>query len=184
LEVKKFKKYVLTGGPCTGKTTILRGLEQRIYTVIPEVAREVIAEEKAKEKENPGYRGIFPHVNLYEFEKRIIDKQFEYEQKIIDEIVFLDRSLVDAVAYAELNGKNLGNDVYQRIRHAGYTKIFYLDQLPFYMQDRERKEHPRLARRIHEQIYKTYRQTGFDIVIVPPISIERRIEFILKNLKG
>jgi predicted ATPase len=38
----KIKKYVLTGGPGTGKTTVLEILSLRGYNIISETAREII----------------------------------------------------------------------------------------------------------------------------------------------
>ena len=38
------KRILLTGGPGTGKTTVLQNLEKRAYTCLPEVSREIIIE--------------------------------------------------------------------------------------------------------------------------------------------
>ena len=45
-----FPWYVLTGGPCSGKTTLIDELKQRGYSVFPEPARIVIASELAQGK--------------------------------------------------------------------------------------------------------------------------------------
>ena len=39
------KRYVLTGGPCSGKTTVLNILAKCGYPVVPELAREMIEKE-------------------------------------------------------------------------------------------------------------------------------------------
>ncbi len=40
--------FVLTGGPGTGKTTILENLKNKNYLCIPEVAREIIKDQVQK----------------------------------------------------------------------------------------------------------------------------------------
>ena len=52
------EKYIITGGPCTGKTTMLEQIAQKGFKKIEECAREIIQEEEAKIKQ--GYKGIFP----------------------------------------------------------------------------------------------------------------------------
>lgn len=42
------KKYVLTGGPSCGKTTLLDALEIRGYNILKEVARGVLKEREDK----------------------------------------------------------------------------------------------------------------------------------------
>jgi predicted ATPase len=37
--------YVVTGGPGTGKTTVLRELERKGFPCVPEVARQLIQEQ-------------------------------------------------------------------------------------------------------------------------------------------
>jgi len=46
----KSKWYVITGGPSSGKSTVLSCLEKMDYRIIPEAARVLIDEEMAKGK--------------------------------------------------------------------------------------------------------------------------------------
>lgn len=62
------EKYVLTGGPGTGKTTLLKELAKRGYQTVPEAARLVIQEEQRKEQ-GKGEQGILPWTDLYKFQK-------------------------------------------------------------------------------------------------------------------
>ncbi len=43
--MQKSNFYVLTGGPGSGKTSVLQELERRGYICIPEVARPIIKEQ-------------------------------------------------------------------------------------------------------------------------------------------
>ena len=162
-----------------GKTTILNELEKAGQMTVSEVAREIITEEQKKEN------GILPWTDLASFQGLVIQKQLRQEeelQKNHHKKIFFDRALVDNIAYAELGRVSLRSDLQLLIENADYKRVFFLEQLPSYQQDRERKEDRELARKIHEQLYQVYDRLGFDIVTVPVFdTIEARVNFVLKE---
>jgi len=183
------EKYIITGGPCVGKTKVLEGLEKVRQVTVPEAARAIIEEEERKEREIPDYQGILPQTKLVEFEEQVIARQLQQEMKIPSSAAkaFLDRSLADIIAYFELG--NIAPPVHlcKLIEEANYAKVFFLDRLPFYKKEKERKEDAELAKRIHEKLYGVYDRLGFDIVTVPvffpekEVNIEERVKFILSQ---
>ena len=179
------EKYIITGGPGTGKTEILKRLSKQGFATVPEVARQVIAEEQQKEKITSSYQGILPWTNLALFQDLVIERQLQQEAGLHGKNhkrVFLDRGLADNPAFAEVGNVTIRQDIYDLIELANYQRVFYLEQLPFYAQDQERKEDADLAKRIHEQLYRVYDRLGFDIVTVPVCSsIEERVQFVLKG---
>lgn len=176
-------KYVITGGPCTGKTHLLLHLEEKGYTVVEEAARAVIKEEIEKEKLLAGYKPIVPWKNFPGFQEAVKRKQVGLESRITGGIAFLDRSLIDNIAYARIHNVKINEDIYGYIEKASYTKIFFMDRLGFYGQDAERKETEEEAKVIHEAIYKAYCDMGFDPVIVPAIGSRKRAEFVLGRIR-
>jgi len=179
------EKYIITGGPCVGKTGILKKLQEVGENTLDEVAREIIAEEKKKEN------GILPSTNLAAFQALTMQRQLKREKEISftkPARIFQDRGLADSIAYREEAGLAVPDELYRLIEQANYTRIFFLEKLPFYIQDAERKESPELALRIHQRLYQVYDRLGFDIVTVPlgksaeeKASIEERVQFILKE---
>ncbi len=63
-----------------------------------------------------------------------------------------------------------------------YRKIFLLDRLPSYTKDYARVEDDTQAAKIHQILEETYCNLPFPVVRVPALSIEERVDFILKNL--
>jgi len=176
------EKYILTGGPGVGKTTILNELGKSGEMTLSEAAREIIAEEQKKEP------GILPWTNLAEFQKRTMQRQVQQEREAVQHKptrIFQDRSLVDSIAYAEVGGINVPDGLYELVEQANYSRVFFLEQLPFYKQDKERKEDSELAQRIHQRLYQVYDRLGFDLVPVPVCnSIEERVQFVLREAHG
>ena len=182
------EKYIITGGPGAGKTALLNELKKRGHIIVPEVARQIIAEEQAKEIANPNYKGIYPFTDLALFEDLVIERQLQYERKLPSSgKIFLDRALADPIAYAKVGNISLRNDLQRLIAQADYKRVFYLERLPFYHQDKERKESLELVERIHDGLYEIYDNLGFDIVRVPiyypekEANIEERIKLILRE---
>jgi predicted ATPase len=163
----RMKKYVISGGPNSGKTALLLELEQKGFAVLPETSRIVISQEQRKEQENPNYKVIFPWDNQEKFCKLFHQVQLKREKTLTGDIVFLDRSLVDPIAFAEIDGVKIDELVYEDIREANYNKIFIPDMLPGYKTDEQRKESPEKARLVHEKLFQVYDRLGFDILRVP-----------------
>jgi predicted ATPase/adenylate cyclase class IV len=171
------EKYILTGGPGVGKTTLVDSLSQKGFMTVPEVARQIIAEEQRKES------GILPWNDLQLFQELVIERQLGLESKIGRESkIFLDRGLADTIAFMEIGNLPIPSYLHDLIEQAGYTRVFYLEPLPFYVQDQERKEDQDLAKHIHEKLYRVYDRLGFDIVTVPVCNnIEERVQFVLNE---
>lgn len=103
---KNIKKIVITGGPCSGKTTGMSYLSQKLsdlgyrVIVVPEYATEIINS------------GISPNANIsvYDFQSNIVLGQLEREKRYLsfaksleDEkiVILFDRGTLDSKAYID-----------------------------------------------------------------------------------
>lgn len=169
------KKYVLTGGPGNGKTTIIEILASRGYAIVPEAARIVIDEEKVKESE------VLPWKNLVKFQARVVQKQLELEQEITAEITFLDRSIIDGHAYCQ-NGNIPTPEIVAELARDRYDLIFFVEPLGSYAIDDIRFETQSEAIMVHQAISSAYKEFGYELISVPPLSPDERVELILNHL--
>ncbi len=176
------KRFVLTGGPYSGKSTLLKALKDKGYAVIEETAREFIDKEMEKEKKDRSYEPKVPWISQKRFAIAFLPVQKEKENKTKGKIIFQDRSLVDPVAYCKAGGDNVEKEFSKAIKDAGYTKAFILDLLPGYKIDSVRKEGIEFRKDVHRMLKETYEHFGIPVVSVPVWSVDERLRFVLSNL--
>ncbi|MFP3189771.1 MAG: ATP-binding protein [Thermoproteota archaeon] len=170
--------YVISGGPCSGKTTLVNYLKNKGFYVVDEAARLVVE------------RGLFRKEDFINIEKRfelqkvISNIQIELENKVPDNTVaFLDRSLIDGVAYLWI--VNLEPDVnfIEECKKRNYKAVFILEQLENYTVDDVRYESYDMAKEIHKLIIKAYEFFGYQPFLIKRDSVEKRAEEVIKIVK-
>lgn len=178
------KGYVITAGPCSGKTSVIDELASRGYDTIRETARDVIDFQQQKEQ------GILPWTDLPAFQTLVITEQFRREAPFEGRTYFADRGIFDGEAYlAEQNilTPNWMRAIYEENLDR-YNKIFLLDPLSNYQKDDQRIESPERGIALTDYIGNTYRKYGFDVINVPVFegekkdSIRKRADFILERI--
>ena len=66
-------KYIITGGPCVGKTTVLEKLAFKGFETVSESSRIVIDYERKKAETDQLYNPIYPHTDLAKFQLLVLD---------------------------------------------------------------------------------------------------------------
>ncbi len=169
------KKYVLTGTAFTGKSTLLELLAARGYPVVPETARMIIEEEQKKGSD------ILPWKDLYKFQQKVVERQVLLESEVSGEHIFLDRGVLDSYAYSKAGNLALPKSFFEGA-HLRYHSVFILELLPGYQQDEVRKETSEHREAVHRAIRESYEEFGYKPVVIPVLSPEDRLEFILKHI--
>ncbi|MDY6789196.1 MAG: ATP-binding protein [Candidatus Nanohaloarchaea archaeon] len=167
---------ILTGGTNSGKTTIKEELSRRGYRVAPESARNHIDQmlsrgwEKQEVYEDP------------EFQQKVLERDKNLEEAIPDDLtVFMDRSLADCAAYMRYFYDEDPQPVIQEVR-GRYDNVFLLELLPF-EEDYARREDEEEAIETHREIEKAYEEAGYDLIKIPPVSVEERADMIEEHLE-
>lgn len=170
-------KYVLTGGPNSGKTSVINRLREKKFDVLDETAREAIRCLPCKPQNE---------LEFIELEKRIFTMQLTEEARIDSKpgIKFLDRGLPDIIAYCLLNALSIPKDFANRELFSNrYAGIFILERMPFLQDGGRIEKNDFEAQRAHERIIEAYRGYGYSLIQVPIFQIgragiEKRVEFI------
>jgi len=168
--------HVITGAPCSGKTSVIRELERRGYPVVHEVARALIRKTLAQGKTLEAIKA-----DALAFETRILRRKLKIETALPKEVtVFLDRAVPDSIAYFKAEGLDPAIPLAES-RQVRYRTIFLFERLGF-ESDAVRAENAATAENLEIWIDAAYRSLGYDIVRVPLLSVADRVEFILAAL--
>lgn len=168
--------YVLTGGPCAGKTTTIDELAKRGYPVVAEPARLIIEEKLAEGKT------IGEIVTDPDWLPSVIRRSLQLHTAAPEnETVFFDRGIADSIAYYHLNNRALEPESKTMIDSVRYQKVFLLDLVDF-RNDEARSESIEEARALHTLISNAYESLGYEIVRIPVMPVEERVNHILAHL--
>lgn len=163
---------VITAGPSAGKTSTLRALSAKGYWTVPESARLVIDQKVSEGYEPDEIREALP------FQEMLESKDREMEESVVPDtgVVFFDRSAADNIAYRRHYGTEVPGDLIEFCT-GRYSNVFLLEQLPF-EDDYARNEDEEEAKEIHAELRRTYERLGYEVVEVPLIPVDERVEFI------
>lgn len=176
--------FAISGGPCVGKTTIIKELGKLGFNIIPESARIVAENDERFKGKN------IKEINMAEFQKEILNMQIKLHEDFLlrnSSFAFSDRGFGDTIAYYKLNGLNFPGIKKDYVKNFRYAGVFILEPLKFYKTDGLRTETKEEQTKIHEEIEKSYGDLGYDLIKIPQMPIEGRIALILrfqKSLKG
>lgn len=169
--------YVITGGPGTGKTTVITMLEARGYATLPEMARLHIDEELARGKTLEEMER-----DEHAFQREVLRMQVEAEKRLPrTRTTFFDRGIPDTLAYYRFHRLEKDELITKAIAECRYHKVFMLERLPL-KPDYARTESEADQKEISRLIHEVYDSLPFPVVHVPKMSPEKRVEFILRNL--
>jgi len=171
---------VITGGPGTGKTTIIDGLIEKGYMCFPEISREIITEARKQ-----GIEQLFLEKPLL-FSELLLEgrkKQFQKAEKHTNSILFLDRGIPDILAYMHYIGDSYPAFFDHASKEHEYSKVFVLPPWEdIYESDEARYENFEQAKLIFNHLLETYQNYGYHLIEVPRGTVEERIKYILSQL--
>ncbi len=176
----KNRKIVITGGPGTGKSSIIHKLEAKGEKCLHEISRQVTLEAQKE-----GIDQLFLEKPLL-FSEMLLEgrlKQYHQAKDFESDHIFIDRGLPDVVAYMDYFDTNYPRVFHETCENHRYELIFILPPWrEIYTSDNERYESYEEALKISSYLYSTYRRYGYDPIEVPKLSVEERTNFILDKI--
>jgi len=167
---------VITGAPCSGKTAVIKQMQQRGFRVIHEAARACIDRQLQQ-----GLTLAEIKSDELAFERSILAAKTRLEAGLPeDETIFFDRALPDSIAYFILAGLDPAEPL-AKSALVRYRRVFIFERLPF-LTDPVRAEDEETAARLHLLIEESYRLLGYHPIHVPVLPVEERADFILQRL--
>ena len=175
------KRIVITGGPGSGKTTLINHIKRLGYSTMEEVSREIINEARKE-----GIDQLFLTDPML-FSQKLLESrllQFEKAKELDTDYVFYDRATPDITAYMDFIGSQYSAEFEKPCYTHLYDCIFLLPPWELiYTKDNERYETFTQAKKIYKSLCDGYKKYGYTIIEVPQASIEQRWDFISNYLK-
>ena len=177
------KRIVITGGPGTGKTSLVKSLEGNGYLCYHEIIRDLTTQEL--NGNDPSQFNTNPLAFVddpYSFNQRILQGRLQhYRQaaKSQSPVVFFDRGIPDVLAYMDYFQQSYERYFTEACEKNRYDEVIILPPWKeIYISDNERFESFEEATAIHNELLNTYHKYDYSPIIMPLGSVEQRTLFI------
>jgi predicted ATPase len=169
--------FVITGGPGTGKSSLLAGIQRQGYLTTPEAGRGIIQDQVA----------IAGHGLPWDDRKLFAELMLCWDMRSYrvaehnSGIVFFDRGVIDVLGYLRLSGLPVPEYVRNAANLLRYNRMVFIAPpwRDIFHQDQERKQDFEEAVRTHDALVKAYRDQDYDLIELPCVSVDERIEFVI-----
>jgi predicted ATPase len=168
------RKYVLTGGPGTGKSSIILALERRGETVVREAAKDHIKFRQAQGIAEPWLED--------DFQACILDLQVMREKILSNDRIFIDRGIPDGLAYLDGTCKTSHRIMAEQAK-VRYDKVFLVESLYYTERTLIRREEHHQAIAITARLTHIYEKLGYEIVRIPIAALDERIDLIMREIQ-
>jgi len=173
------RRIIITGGPCTGKSTLIELLAGRGFPVKREVARAEIKRQLAVGS------NLLPWQDVQGFSRVVMEKQLEQYRQVptSGKVIFYDRGVPDLLAYLR-KAKIHDALIEEQARHLSYAQpVFAAPPWPeIYNVDNERRESFADMQIIHGHLLAVYHELGYRVVELPFASPAERLQRIEAEL--
>jgi predicted ATPase len=172
---------VISGCSSGGKSTLLAELGRRGHATVEEPGRRIVRQEVA------AGGSALPWVNAAAFAQRAIELAIADRRAAANcptGWVFFDRGLVDAAAALHhLTGEPTLDTLGQAHRY--HRRVFLAPPWPeIYVTDPERRHSLDQAIAEYNRLIVVYPSLGYEVILLPKVSVAARVEFVLHALAG
>ena len=172
---------VISGCSGGGKSALLEELGRRGYPTVPEPGRRIV-----KEQLLSGGAAL-PWTDKVAFARRCIALALSDRRaarRLEGRWVFFDRGLIDAsVALRHLTGEPAVHAL--KRSHRYHQRVFMAPPWPeIYVTDNERRHSLDAGVAEYRRLVDAYPMLGYEVMILPKVTVTERADFVLRTLAG
>jgi predicted ATPase len=166
------EKIVVTGGPSTGKTTVINMIEQQTGLAV--------AQEEARILINAGHFDL--NAQWEEFQLELVTRQMNAEERLAAQgkPFLCDRGIFDSVAYSVKKGRM--PKFLLELATPRYALAFLMEPLGFFINDGTRTEDLKFTEAITPLLETAYSERGVTVCRVPSATPQERVDFMLAKV--
>jgi predicted ATPase len=168
---------VLTGGPGSGKSTLIGALARAGFATAPESGRQIIKEQVA------AGGSALPWADRNRFAEAMLTRDIQAYRSFESTIdpVFFDRGIPDVLGYLTLCGIAIPPHMTAAAaRYRYHRRVFIAPPWrDIFAQDAERKQTFDEAERTCDAMIQVYSDAGYELVELPRVSVEERARFLV-----
>jgi predicted ATPase len=172
--------HVVTGGPGSGKSTLIDALAATGVATSAEVGRAIIKEELAA-----GGTAL-PWLDHRAFADRMIEREIAAHQAALatGKTVVLDRGVPDVIGFLRVSGLAVPPAIDAAARAYRYNSRVFIAPwwAEIFTTDAERKQTPEEARATFAVMVATYRDYGYRLVELPRATVSARVAFVRREI--
>lgn len=169
--------FVITGGPGSGKSTLIDALSEHRIATVPEAGRAIIQDQVAIGGNALPWadRRAFAEL-MFSWEMR----SYRAAMKLNGPVVF-DRGLPDVLGYLRVSGLDIPAHMERAARTFRYhQRVFIAPPWPeIFGLDAERRQTFEEAQATYKAMIEIYSGLGYDLIRLPLDSVEKRMQFVL-----
>ena len=170
---------VITGGPGSGKSSLIANIRDRGYVTAEEAGRAVIQDQVAIQGRALPWadRQLFAELMLS------FDMRTYHTAEQSSGAVFFDRGVPDVLGYLSLCGLPVPEHVRRAADVFRYKRTVFVAPpwQEIFHQDRERKQDFAEAVRTYDAMLETYTALQYEVIEIPRASVEDRVQFVLES---
>ena len=180
-DMKNTGFFILTGGPGSGKTTVLTKLAEMGYLTVEETGRKIIRNQMKICGTAVPWEDAERYARLM-----FLQSVMDFEQlRHIDKPCFFDRGIIVILGYSRLEKIPVTPELEEAAGKYRYNKKVFL--FPFweeiYRTDAERRQSHGKAEDTFHMMKAVYQEYGYQAVTVPCLSPEERAEWIIEEIR-
>lgn len=173
--------YIVTGGPGSGKTSLIEALRARGSSCAIEAGRGIIQDQmKIEGRALPWCDPILFAELMLSWEMR----SYHAAEQATGS-VFFDRGVPDVMGYLRLVGSPVPEHVHNATAAFRYNPLVFITPpwKEIFRQDQERKQDFKEAVRTYEALAATYTDLNYQLVQIPLVPVNERVTFVLSQIK-
>lgn len=168
--------FVVTGGPGSGKSSLIAELTRQGMAYMPEAGRAIIQDQVSIEGQ------ALPWADREAFAQLMLSWELRShrEARTMRGPVIVDRGIPDVIGYLTLCGLPIPAHVHRAAQRYRYNRqVFIAPHWPdIFTRDQQRRQDTAEAQATFQAMVNTYTNLGYELITLPLTSVSERAAFV------